>query len=64
MGDSLCCREGSPADCQEPGGHRRQEPGGERGLQELAPPPVSSGESPGIAGDTRPLESGLLPIKH
>ena len=64
MGDSLRRGEGSSEDCQEPGDNRRQRARVDRGLQELAPPPVSSGESPWLSGNTGSMESGLLSIKH
>ena len=65
MGDSLHSSEGCPEDSQDQGGARRQESDGARWLQEsLAPPPVPPGEYSQLAGDTGPLESGLLPIKH
>ena len=65
MGDSLHSSEGCPEDSQEQGGGRGQESEGARRLQEsLAPPPVPPGEYSQLSGDTWPLESGLLPIKH
>ena len=65
MGDSLHSSEGCPEDSQEQGGARGQESEGARRLQEsLAPPPVPPGEYSQLSGDTWPLESGLLPIKH